>query len=111
MLGLSTFYCTRDICRKLKLSRWLAFWERASHLALRMYCIFSVLSVSFSFLSRRGVWVGILNLILSIPGLSVLTLYLMKIHELKVMSAMMGEQTVKASLKTSNNFDQTNMLL
>ena len=58
-----------------------------------------------------GVWVGILNSIVSIPGLSVLTLYLMKIHELKVMSAMMGEQTVKASLKTSNNFDQANMML
>ena len=39
---------------------------------------------------------------MSTPGLSVLTYYLMKIRELKVMSAMMGEQTVKASLKTSN---------
>ena len=54
----------------------------------------------------------LVNLIVSIPGLSVLTLiYLMKIHELRVMSAMMGEQTVKASLKTSNNFDQANMML
>ena len=73
-----------------------------------MYCK----SVSFLFYSfPPGVWVGILNLTVSIPGLSVLTLYLMKIHELKVISAMMGEQTVKASLKTSNNFDQANMML
>ena len=76
--------------------------------------IFHFLSISFLFYSfPPGVLVGILNLIVSIPGLSVLTLhvYLMKIHELKVMSAMMGEQTVKASLKTSNNFDQANMML
>ena len=74
--------------------------------------ILHFLSVSFLFYSfQQGVWVGILNLIVSIPGVSVLTLYVMKIRELKVLSATMGEQTVKASLKTSNNFDQANMML
>ena len=74
--------------------------------------IFHFLSVSFFFYSfPPGVWVGILNLIVSIPGLSVLTFYLMKIHELKIMSAMMGEQTVKASLKISSKYDAIKSLL
>ena len=85
---------------------WLTFFLGFTSIYGEHYTLFTI--GDFTIVYHR---VGILDLIVSIPGLSVLTLYLMKIHELKVMSAMMGEQTVKASLKTSNNFDQANMML